>query len=206
MNKALIITSLLVGIFLSLQVRSFRQVEFLVQRSEPENFLVTLQTFQRANAGLKNRIAEVQKTLSEIDTRLAAASIEKDIRQMQLLSGNGAVVGEGIELKLNIPIKSFWITDLIAQLVSSGAEAFAVNNVRLTSGTAGFREIQGGILMCSVFLRPPYTFSVIGPKDELLQAINQSGGIIDRMKKATPGLNVEIYEKDQIVIPAVSLY
>lgn len=203
MKKALITISIVVGVFLSLQVRSFKKVEFLIQRSDPQNFLAALQTFQVTNENLKTGIKEAEKSLTEIDSRLASETVEKEIKQMQLLAGLEPVTGEGIEIILSSQVKAFWITDLIAQLVNAGAEAVSINNVRLTEETAGFRDIGGGLLMGRFFLRPPFSILVVGPMNESEQAINQNGGIISRMKKSTVGLNVMIAKREKIEISAL---
>lgn len=204
MKKSFIITLVLIGIFLVLQIRSFKKVEFLVQRTKPANILAELRTFQIANEELRAHLAEEEKTLEDVTTKVASESLEEEINKLRLFSGEDAVQGEGIEVILNQPVQEFWISDLIAQSVSVGAEAVSVNDVRLTPQTAGFRAVGGGLLMRSFFWKPPLHFEIIGPKKELKQAVTQAGGIIDKMQANNPGLHVTVKEKDIIKIPALS--
>lgn len=203
MKKILIITSLLIGILLSLQIRSFKKVEFLIQRSDPRNILTELRTFQIANAELRTKLSEEGKALQDMNSKIAKKTVDEEIRQLRLLAARDSIFGEGIEISLNSRIKAFWITDLIAHLVGTGAEAIAINGYRLTEGTAGLRDVGNGFLIRQEFLRPPFNITVIGPRNDLQRAISQTGGIIERMKKAAPGLNVTITQKDRIIIPAL---
>ena len=76
----------------------------------------------------------------------------------------------------------------------------AINGNRYLDRTAGLRDVSGGLLMRSNFLRPPYTISVIGPQIDLRNAVSQTGGFVDRIKKAFPDLKVIVAQRDSIVI------
>lgn len=204
MKKALIIIAVITGILLALQIRSFKKVEFLVQRSESTGILSELRTLQLANIQLKENLEEKEKSLTDIYSQVSSHKImEDEINRLSLLSGKVAVTGEGIEITFNSIPKAFWLSDLIAQLVSAGAEAIAINNIRLTERTAGFRNIGVGLLMRRDFIAPPLIVDAIGPKNILKQAINQNGGILDRIKNSTQKLKIELKEQDRIIIPAL---
>lgn len=208
MKKAFIITIIVVGILLGLQVRSFKNVEMLIQRSGPEDFLNTLRTFQLANQQLSQQIKKGEENLADIKSKVISQTVQKEIEKLKLLAGETEVYGEGIIITIKAPIKSFWILDLIAQLVSAGAEAVAINDVRLTSSTAGFRDIgaglNAGLLMRRNFFRPPYRISVIGSAKDLKEAVAQNNGIIDRIEKSVPNISIEVTPAEHIAIPALS--
>lgn len=121
-----------------------------------------------------------------------------------MLTGEDGISGEGVKLTLDRAVNSFWISDLIAQLVSAGAEAVSINDIRLTIQTAGLRDVGGGIVMRRHFIRPPIIIRAIGPKNEQKSAIAQNGGIMDRIKDNYPGIKITVTEEEKIVIPALS--
>lgn len=203
MKKVFIITTVAIGILLAVQIRSFKKIEFLIQRSEPATILAELRTLQIANAQLKEHLEESEKALAERRSKIASETIEEEINRLTLLSGEKAVAGEGIEITLSGSPKAFWISDLLAQLLSAGAEAVAFNDIRLTVRTMGFKSTGGGLLMRNHFLRPPLRITVIGPRKELKEAIGAVGSIIDRMKNDNPGLTVLLAERAKIIIPAL---
>lgn len=203
MRRIFIITALVVGILLALQVRSFQKVEFLVQRSGSESVFEELRVFQIANQQLRAQGEEGEKLLEEFQSKITSQAVEEELRKLRSLSGEEAVFGEGLEVLFNLTPPAYRISDLIAQLVGAGAEALAMNDIRLTPQTAGLRDVGGGILMRRSFLKPPFRISVIGPKRELKQAIAQNGGLIDRMQSAQPGLTITLSEREKIVIPSL---
>ena len=205
MKKALIAVIVFSGILLALQVRSFKNVALLTQRTQPADILAELRTFQIANANVKARIIEEEKNLENIRSKIASETIEEEIAKLQLIGGEQTISGQGVEINFSGPIKAYWVSDLLAQLVSGGAEAIAINDIRLTASTFGFRDVAGGLLMRRTFLRPPLRLSVIGSKDELKRAITSRGGILDRIKDAHPGVAVIVAERDAIIIPALTV-
>lgn len=202
-KKAFLISVIVMGILLSVQVRSFQKVTSLIERGDEKNLLSELRLFQRANEQLRAQVQDEQKTLEEARTKISQESLEDELKTLRALSGEEAVVGEGIEVAFNRAVNSFWVTDMIAQLVSSGAEAVSINDRRLSDETAGLRDVGSGFLMRNEFLRPPFHLSIIGPQKELRDAIAQNGGIIDRMQKAYPGITIFVTEKEKLYIPAL---
>lgn len=204
MKKALIIIAVVTGILLILQIRSFKEVEFLIQRSGSVGILSELRTLQLANAQLKSILIEKEKGLEDMQKKVSASSIlENEINRLRSLSGEVAVSGPGIEIIFSADIRAFWISDITAQLVSAGAEAIAINDIRLIDKTAGFRNVGGGLLMRRNFILPPIKITAIGDKQTLKQAVNQNGGIIDNIKNSVSKLKVTLAEYDKIVIPAL---
>ena len=188
-----IAVTVVVGILLGLQVRSFRKVAFLAERASPGDIIGELRVFQIANEKLRDQIKEEGKKFEELNPRLASAAAE-EIEHLKLLSGEESVSGEGIEVTLGGEVQEFWIIDLIAHLVSGGAEAISVNGVRLVNSTAGFRSVGGGLVMRRHFLRPPFHIVAIGPRSTLKQSVSQTGGILDRIQNAYIGMQVIVSE------------
>lgn len=205
MKKRTVFTAIafILGIFLSLQIRSFQKIDLLTTRAKPGDIFAEMRVLQIANAELRAQLEEEEKALSGMKSALANRALEESMDRLRILSGEEPVAGEGIEITFPRSVKEFWLIDLIAQLVSSGAEAVALNDIRLTEQTAGFRDLGTGLLMRKYFFKPPIRLSVIGPRKELKQSVAQEGGILKRMKKAHPGLEITVEEKEKIVMPVL---
>lgn len=204
MKKVFVITSLIVGVLLAVQVRSFKQVGALASRSEPGDVLAELRVFQIANEQLRGHLEEEQKSLEEISGALSISALDGQIKELRMSGGEESVTGQGLEITMSGSVEAYWISDLIAQLVSAGAEAVAVNDIRLTSYTAGFRSVGGGLVMRRDFFNPPLRIVVIGSKQALKEAVAQNGGIIDRMHSAYSHINITVTPRDKIVIPGLA--
>lgn len=204
MKHIFITIAFIAGILLALQVRSFKKIESLVRRNEPKAILAELRTLQIANAELRSHLSEVERALGDTRSRLSGETTEEEINKLELLAGETSVRGEGIELTFNAAVEEFWISDLIATLVSAGAEAISINDIRLTAKTAGFRLVSGGLLMGQSFFKPPFKMAVIGPAKPLKDAVTMRGGLLDRMEKSQNGLKVSAVENKSVIIPALA--
>ncbi|MBI5413680.1 DUF881 domain-containing protein [Candidatus Peregrinibacteria bacterium] len=208
MKKTVFITiAVVLGILLSLQIRSFKRLESFIERSKPADVLAELRTFQVANEQLRVRVSEESKAVSDLESNEQRVSVEDEIKRLDLLAGTRSIAGEGVLLTFTEVPEEFWMSDLVTQLISAGAEAIAVgdtqNVIRLTSRTAGFRSVGGGLMMRRYFLKPPFHVIAIGSKSELRKSVAQEGGIVDRITSAHPQLKITVQVLDRITIPAL---
>lgn len=204
MKKLFIATAVIIGILLAIQIRSFKKVDLLLQRSGRGNLMHELKVFQVANQNLRDHITEAKKTLIDMQSKITTQTVDEEIKQLRLLASEDTVSGEGIEITIPVSIDAFWIIDLIAQLRAIGAEAVALNDIRYISSTAGIRQIKpSGLLMRRTFLRPPFRISAIGPSRELKNALTQSGGILNRIEQNHPGLKILVAQREKIEIPGL---
>ncbi|MBP9718177.1 DUF881 domain-containing protein [Candidatus Gracilibacteria bacterium] len=200
MKRSLILVTFLMGILLALQVRSLRAAQLFLQRTDQRSVISEIRVFQIANQTLRNQIDEKEKRINDLQKAVAGTGVEDEMDHLALLSGMVPVTGPGIEVTINQSIEAFWMTDIIAQLVGTGAEAVAFNDARITQQNAGFHDVAGGMLMRGDFVKPPYRLAAIGPKEEMRKAIAQPGGIIDRLEKAHPTLKIIVTERDAILM------
>ncbi len=199
MKKILSIAILVTCILLVVQSRSYlaaKKIGVVASR----NILSEVNVFQLANQEMRGEVDGEQKKIEKLSSQLAQESIANEVTHLRISAGLEAVTGEGIEITIDKSIPAFWIVDLLAQLTSSGAEIVSINGNRYLDRTAGLRDVSGGLLMHSVFLRPPYSISVIGPQIELRNAVSQTGGFVDRIKKTLPEIGVIVAQRDSIVI------
>jgi uncharacterized protein YlxW (UPF0749 family) len=174
-------------------------------RDSSENIFRKIQILKTSNDELEDEIADLEAQLEDLSNQaLALESIEKDIEKNRVIAGDVPIYGPGIKLEFGTEISEIWLTDLANELLASGAEAISVNNIRLVDSTVGFDTLPNGqIMLNSVILTPPYTFSAIGDKSTLKQAIEAPRGILDRISGAFNEFEYTLEEKDRIEMEQV---
>lgn len=202
MRKILAISLLIMSALFVIQLRSYVQNEEVQQYSKRDS-LSELSVFQAANNELKVQLKQENDRIAELKSQLSKASFEGEIATLKLISGTEPVVGDGIEIVVDKAIPAYWITDMIAQLTSAGAEVIAINGKRYIDRTAGLRDVAGGLLIHSEFTLPPYTITAIGPQNDLRDSIAQPGGLIDRLKKHSKNTKVIVGLRNKLVIGPV---
>jgi uncharacterized protein YlxW (UPF0749 family) len=197
---SIIITSVLVGFLIVLQARSFTGVTDTIGRDTRADVFREIQILKNTNESLTDEIKDLEDQLAKTsNNEKALEDIKNEIEKYKIISGRVDISGPGITLKINNDIKAIWLTDITNELFSAGAEAVSVNNIRLTDATSGFDTIPNGqILLTGSIVKAPFTFSAIGDKKTLQEALEQPQGILQRMKQSIPGMDYALEQKDVI--------
>jgi len=185
---------------LIIQMRSFEDVNDLLLRDQESNIFQEIRILTEKNEDLNAEVISLEDTYAHItDQNDILDSVEDEIEKYQKLNGEKSIFGPGITVKLEGDITTPWITDLINDFFNSGAQAVAINGIRITNRTVGFDTLpQGQILLNGSILSAPYFFDVIGESQVLSDILQLKGGIFDRLQNNFPNLKIEITRKEVI--------
>ena len=204
-DLTIIITGILLGFLVVLQTRSFGAVTDKVGRDSIANVFREIQILKNTDENLNDEILNLEDQLSKASNQEEALkAIKAEIEKDKMIAGAVTVNGPGVELKIKNNLQALWFTDIVNELWAAGAEAVSVNNIRLTNTTVGFDTLPNGqISLNGVILAAPYSFDAIGDKKILTEALNQTAGIIQRLKESVTGVDVAVEQKDVIQMDKV---
>ncbi len=196
----ILISAALIGFFIVIQTRSFEDVNNLLLRDQESNIFQEIQILIDKNDELEEEVDSLEDTYTNIsDQNFVLESIKEEIKKYQNLNGDKSIFGPGITVKLEDEITTPWITDLINDFFSSGAQAVSINGIRITNQTVGFDTLpQGQILLNGSILSAPYFFDVIGESEVLSEILELPGGIFDRLQNNFPDLKIDVSRKEVI--------
>lgn len=198
-------TGCVLGLLISSQYFSYGKIAEIVVTARNENVFSEIQLQKLTNESLRTEIASLEEHIDQSTDRLSSKNeILSEIERKRLISGDIDVSGPGVVLTVQASLREEWLTDIVNELFSAGAEAISLNDIRLTPETSGFRSIlPGQILFADVVIQTPYEFRAIGDKKILFKSLWQAGGIIFRLKMAYPGLSVDLATQDDILMKAI---
>lgn len=199
-NSKVIFTVLLgaiVGFVLVIQIKSFKEIDVLL-RDQQSNVFQEIKILKEKNESLKGEVALLEANVLKLNDQSSAISaVEEEISKYQKLSGSSSVYGTGLSIIVGGEISTFWMIDLVNEIFAAGAQAVAVNGIRLTNRTVGFDTLpQGQILLNGSILTTPYEIEVIGEANVLMNILTIKGGILDRLKARFPSLKLEVTPKE----------
>ncbi len=202
---SILLTAVALGILIVVQARSYEEVSDVISRNTRADVFREIQILKTTNETLGDEIDDLQEQLDKISNNQEALdSVKAEIEKYRILTGRVDVSGPGVTMKIDGEIKAIWLTDIVNELFSAGAEAVSVNSIRLTNKTIGFDTIPNGqILLNGVILNKPYEISAIGEKTVLKEALEQPEGIIERMNRSVNDAVIELVEKDFIKMEKV---
>ncbi|HEY0867425.1 MAG TPA: DUF881 domain-containing protein [Fimbriimonas sp.] len=112
---------------------------------------------------------------------------QKDIEMGAILANNGIIHDSDVLRVVN-------------ELFSGGAEAIAVDGIRVAAGSS-FRCVGPTILVNDMKIAAPVTIEAIGDSKELFGGMNLPGGVLSEIRSQNPAM-VELETFKQIRLPA----
>ena len=200
----LVIVGMLCGFFISIQFKSFGEVTNIIRDSNSNNIFREVQVLKLTNDELKDEISELTAELANLsDGRSYRESIRTALEKNRLIAGLTSVYGPGITITIDKPVAVSWLVDAENELWTAGAEAMAINGVRLSPYTKGFEDFNGQIYLNKLPIRAPYKIEAIGDTDVLEKILVQRGSIVARITNTYPGIKMSTSRTEKIQMAAV---
>ena len=211
-SQALVaVVTFLLGILVVVQIRSQAGNNTLAAMSSQDlTFLVA--NLNTRNDQLRGEIATLQSQLAALESggSLGASSVNEiraEIDKLRAWAGLDPVGGRGIEITVRGPISASAVEDLVNELKNAGAEAIAIEDVRVVPGTVfggGGGGGGGGLSVDDTALGDPFTIRAIGTPDTLTGSLARAGGIISQLAATDPDATIDVEEATEMVLPATT--
>lgn len=207
------------GFLVVIQSRAGRAL--VAQPEVPTRNVYALATLLReereAHVALEAEVADLRKRL-EVYERAAAegqsltAAMSKELETLRAAVGLKAMEGPGVTVTMKdsptrpagsdpVVVTYQDIVAVVNELWAAGAEAVAVNNLRVTAMT-GFGQVGGTVVVDLQRLQGPFVITAIGDPATLEGALNIKGGLVEALR--TIGLGLSIAGHDRVQVPAAS--
>jgi len=207
----------LIGFLFVLQFRANRPLrqEAELPSIRARDLAVLIEQQEEARRGLQGEIDALRRTLADYDTATTqghglAETMRRDAATYRIVLGLTSVEGPGVIVRLTEEVRAGAIVAplvqaqdlsvLVNELWAAGAEAIAINGIRLLA-TTGFRQDERSILVGAVAIRPPYQLEAIGNSTVIRAALHIRGGFVDGARAI--GIHVEVSEHEHLRLPAL---
>jgi uncharacterized protein YlxW (UPF0749 family) len=211
------------GALVALQVRAIQQVnanQVLTAKSQKEAqrradaLAVKLAAGNRDLKAAQDKLHSLQTQLGQGVqlSKTQIATLNARIQELQALAGLTPVAGPGIRITLKdspqaaatangsafLPgiVHDFDILQVVNELRAAGAEAIAVNGIRIT-GYTPIRCVGPAILINGHPVPAPFVIEAIGDAKGLKSAVEMANGVVDNLR-TQGGITVEIRTPDRI--------
>jgi uncharacterized protein YlxW (UPF0749 family) len=202
---ALFVFALVLGFLIVVQYRAQAESGGLADLSAADltTLIANLNTRNGQLAGeeatLRARLADLQAAGSE-HTRLVT-SLRDELSRVRRWAGLDAVHGRGIRVTVDGPIRAAGLNDLLNELRAAGAEAIAIEDVRVTASDV-VADLPDGLAIADRPLSGTVTVVAVGSSQTLTAALTRVGGIIGRIQVSQPDVTIAVAAQDDIALPA----
>ena len=179
----------------ALETKSAQELTALVTNQNTENDRLRAEV-----SNLQNQLAELRADRSTGAT--SVGQLESDLGRLRAWTGLDPIAGRGLEITISGEIDAGAVDDLLNELRNAGAEAIAIEDIRVitrtsVSGVPGSLDVDGRLL------RDPFTIRAIGKPETLVGSLTRVGGMIAQLAATNPAATVEVQPVDAIVtLPA----
>jgi len=209
--KSLVICSAILGIIISLQLKTINiENNGMTTSKEGEQLAVQLRGVKKEKEELRSEINDIKHKIDEYKIGQGDSKLESEIKKYEILSGYTDVEGKGIEVKINqnkdaqldnsqsIIYNYDLILSMINKLNSAQANAISVNGQRIVANTYIHLK-EDALFINDTKIIEPILINTIGNPDTLASALQIKYGIVWEMEKYY-SLNVEIEKKEKIKV------
>jgi uncharacterized protein YlxW (UPF0749 family) len=197
----------LLGFLVVVQARSQAQDAGLAQLSVQDLTELVANVTARNNqlrvevATLQAQQAQLANTAQRGDT--STSQMRSDLSHIQAWSGVLPITGQGVQVTVSGPLPAASVRQLINELRNAGAEAIAVNNVRIVPGVAVTGD-PGSLAISGTPVTGALTFLAVGQPETLAGSLSRAGGIIAQLTSQFPAITVRVDAEDLVQLPATT--
>jgi uncharacterized protein YlxW (UPF0749 family) len=222
---SLTVVAFVFGALLAVQLRAAqtmranRDAQALNYEQEKQK-LKDIQAQLKVEAGnraiLQMKLEALQGKLKngEVITQQQLASLNQQIKKLQIAAGLATVTGKGIVIKLNdnpnaaqdavgafLPglVHDYDVLQVVNELRAAKADAISVNNTRIT-GYTPIRCVGPVIYVNWEPAAAPFVIEAIGDPSVLSSAMKMPGGILENLKNQ--GLGVKVWSSNSLTLQA----
>jgi uncharacterized protein YlxW (UPF0749 family) len=208
LRLGIVAVSAMLGFLLVAQVRAVEDFDQRLAVEREEDLTRLLSDLTDQSDELARQITERRLWLYEFEVNsereeLAVASLRERLDDLRVLTGEIPVVGdEGVQLTITDPgrqVAQDQLVDAIQELRDAGAEALAVNGVRLVA-QSGVTTRNARLVLDGQPIESPYVIEAIGPARAMAQGLAIPGGVESTLR-AREGVEVSIEMLGQVTLP-----
>lgn len=206
-QATIVAVAMLIGMLAVGQLNSqARPIE--ISRLSATELSTLIETLTARNRELRSGLTDIrdqirQYELSGPQGESALQVSREDLRRITAFGGLAAVEGQGIVMEIDGNLDAIALNDLVNELRNAGAEAVAVDEIRITARSVAV-EGPRALEIDGVEVGEQFTLRAIGSPDGLLGAMERPGGIISQLElfiKAT----IEIRQAESVQLPPSAL-
>ncbi len=196
--------TLILGILVVAQLRS-QGVNTGLASQSAQDLTLLVANLNTENEAIRGEVAALERQLATLsDTRSrgqsAAGQLRQDLDKIEAWAGLRAVDGPGVSIRVNGAIDGEGVEDLVNELRNAGAEAIAIDGVRLVPGSV-VTGASGALFVEQTPLGISFEIRAIGSPQILTGSLTRTGGIIAQLSVSFPEATVSVTPLDALAIP-----
>jgi uncharacterized protein YlxW (UPF0749 family) len=202
---ALTVVAAILGFLVVVQLKSQAAAPGLTGQTAQE-LTVLVANLSTRNDQLRDEISTLEAQAADLTNgrtrgESSVDAVRSDLARVKAWIGLAPVRGPGVEVTVAGPLPGEGVEDLLNELRNAGAEAVAVEDVRIVPG-AVVAGAAGSLTLGERGLSNPLHIRAIGTPSILTGSLTRVGGPIAQLAARFPDVLIEVDAVDSMDLPA----
>jgi uncharacterized protein YlxW (UPF0749 family) len=199
--------ALVLGLLVVIQLRS-QAGNTGLEALSAQDLTVLVGNLNTRNEQLRGEIASTERELADLQGARSRgeSSVDQlrlDLARVRAWTGLDPVTGTGIRITIAGAIAGDGVEDLLNELHNAGAEALAVEDVRVVQGTV-VAGPSGSLSVENTALADPFEITALGNPATLTGSLTRAGGIVAQLAATYPAAQITVVPVDALGIPGTT--
>lgn len=201
--------ALFLGVLAVTQVRAQDVYTRSLQLETPSSLTTLIANLAERNNGLRDEIFDLR--LRTESAREDAASgkgtlteAQRQLAQLEVFAARTGVKGQGITVRIDGAFDDKALSDLVNELRNAGAEAIAVNTVRVGPRSWFGMNADRSLTVDAAAIRGPWTISAVGAPEVMYVAMTRTGGIIGQFELIYRSTRFGVSRESTLDLPSLT--
>ena len=203
------IVALFLGVLVVTQVRAQDVYSRSLQLETPASLTTLIANLAETNNTLRSEIFDLRLRTEQAREDVAGGKGtltegERQLMQLQVFAARTAVSGQGISVRIDGAFDDKALNDLVNELRNAGAEAIAVNGVRVGPRSWFGITADRSLTVDATSIRGPWTVSAVGAPEVMYVAMTRTGGIIGQFELIYRSTRFSVAKESALSLPSLA--
>jgi len=206
---AVSIVALFLGLLAVTQVRTQDVYTRSLELETPASLTTLIANLAERNNGLREEIFDLRlRTAAARDNATngqgSLAEAEHQLSQLEVFAARTAVKGQGISVKIDGAFDEKALSDLVNELRNAGAEAVAVNTVRVGPRSWFGITADRSLTVDATPIKGPWTVAAVGSPEVMYVAMTRTGGIVGQFELIYRSTRFTVTRETALDLPSLA--
>jgi uncharacterized protein YlxW (UPF0749 family) len=206
---AVSIVALFLGLLAVTQVRTQDVYTRSLELETPASLTTLIANLAERNNGLREEIFDLRlRTAAARDNATngqgSLAEAEHQLSQLEVFAARTAVKGQGISVKVDGAFDEKALSDLVNELRNAGAEAVAVNTVRVGPRSWFGITADRSLTVDATPIKGPWTVAAVGSPEVMYVAMTRTGGIVGQFELIYRSTRFTVTKETALDLPSLA--
>jgi uncharacterized protein YlxW (UPF0749 family) len=203
------IIALFLGVLVVTQIKAQDVYTRSLELETPSSLTTLIANLAERNNGLRDEIFDLRlrTQAAREDATSGKGSLteaQRQLAQLEVFAARTAVKGQGINVRVDGSFDDKALSDLVNELRNAGAEAVAVNGVRVGPRSWFGMNTDRSLSVDATAIKGPWTVSAVGATEVMYVAMTRTGGIIGQFELIYRSTSFSVTKESALALPSLA--